>query len=60
MDKMLVVTCRGCRGWYSMDYEEALDSEHYNMRTGRLCPNNNDANWQILEVPNRDDWQYVN
>lgn len=60
MDTMMVATCRDCRAWYSMDFEEAIDDEHFNMRTGRLCPNNDASNWQILEVPYRENWRDAN
>lgn len=59
VETMMVVTCRDCRAWYSMDFEEGIDDEHYNMRTGRLCPNNDNSNWDIREVPYREDWRYV-
>ena len=60
MDTMMVATCRTCRAWYAMDFEEAISSEHYNARTGRLCDNNEDNDWAIRSVPYREDWQDAN
>lgn len=57
VDEMMVVTCRVCRAWYSMDFEPAIDSEHFDMRTGELCPNNDDNDWMIISVPYREDWE---
>ena len=60
MDTMMVVTCKECRGWYSMDMEESLDSEHWDMRTGKLCSNNDDNHWYIAVAPYREDWRFAN
>lgn len=60
MDDMIVATCRDCRAWYAMDFEEGIDNVHYDMRTGELCTNNNDERWMILVVPHREDWDYAN
>lgn len=60
MNTMMVVTCKVCRAWYSMDFEYGIDNEHYDMRTGELCSNNDDEHWMILEVPYREDWEYAN
>lgn len=54
----MVVTCTKCRAWYNMDMEEGLDNHHFNMRTGELCPSDDD-NWVVDVVPGRDDWQYA-
>lgn len=40
-----------------MDFEEGIDNEHFDMRTGRPCANDDDADWTILEVPDREDWE---
>ena len=55
----MVATCKVCSAWYSMDFEDSVDSEHYNMRTGKLCSNNNDNLWHIIEVPYREDWEFA-
>lgn len=55
---MMVVTCRGCRAWYNMDYEPALYDTHFNPRTGEACEPD-DSDWHIIEVPYRTDWRYA-
>lgn len=52
---MMVVTCRKCRAWYSMDYEYHLDDHHFNFRTGEECYAS-DYDWDIVCVPYREDW----
>lgn len=54
---MMVATCRKCRGWYSMDYEEALPDSHYDMASGEPCHNPYD--WHVVVVPYREDWRYA-
>lgn len=56
-DTMMVVTCKKCRAWYSMDYELPIYDDHFDMRTGQPC--NNEYEWDIQEVPYREDWRYA-
>lgn len=42
-----------------MDMEEHLDDEHFNQRTGEVCIAG-DEEWEIREVPFRQDWRYAN
>ena len=57
MDTMVVLTCKKCRGWYSMGYKDSLDDDHFDMRTGEPCNNLN--KWNVQVVPCREDWQYA-
>jgi hypothetical protein len=54
---IMVAMCNKCRGWYSMDMEPSLDDDHFDMRTGEPCINEDD--WFIAVVPDREDWYNV-
>lgn len=57
MSNTLVATCRKCRAWYNMDMEPHMPDEHFDMRTGEPCYNEDD--WYIVETDNKD-WRFVN
>lgn len=57
IDTMMVATCKVCRAWYNMDMEYGVPNEHWDTRTGKLCRNDDDDDWWIVEVPGRDDWE---
>lgn len=41
-----------------MDFEEALDDEHFDMHTGEPCIAE-DNEWFIIEVEDRNEWKYA-
>ena len=57
-DTMMVVTCKKCRAWYSMDFEYPLDDEHFDFKTGEECYAS-DNDWDIRTVQYREDWDVV-